>query len=121
MFSSTLVPTPLPSQVVCCRLTDVQKEVYKHLLSSKEIRHIFEGKQTNILSSIGALQKLCNHPSLLQEETNTGSSSRGGGGGGGGRGQSSSSVYNAAEIARMLPPEERTAYVRHTVGLCGGG
>ncbi|CAM9433706.1 unnamed protein product, partial [Phaeothamnion confervicola] len=25
-----------------------------------------QGKQTNILSSIGALQKLCNHPSLLQ-------------------------------------------------------
>ncbi|CAM9988109.1 unnamed protein product, partial [Ectocarpus sp. 12 AP-2014] len=54
-------------QVVCCRLTPVQTKIYKHLLSSKEIRHILNGKQTNILSSIGAMQKLCNHPKLLVE------------------------------------------------------
>lgn len=46
-----------PSQVVCCRLTPLQMNIYKHLLSSKEIRHILNGKQTNILSSIGAMQK----------------------------------------------------------------
>ena len=66
-------------QVVCCRLTELQKTIYKHLLSSKEIRHIFEGKQTNILASIGALNKLCNHPQLLQESTYHGSSTRGNG------------------------------------------
>ncbi|CAN0006928.1 unnamed protein product, partial [Ectocarpus sp. 12 AP-2014] len=54
-------------QVVCCRLTPAQTKIYKHLLSSKEIRHILNGKQTNILSSIGAMQKLCNHPKLLVE------------------------------------------------------
>lgn len=45
-------------QVVCCRLTPVQTKIYKHLMSSKEIRHILNGKQTNILSSIGAMQKV---------------------------------------------------------------
>ena len=45
-------------QVVCCRLTPVQKKIYKHLMSSKEIRHILNGKQTNILSSIGAIKKV---------------------------------------------------------------
>lgn len=45
-------------QVVCCRLTPVQKKIYKHLMCSKEIRHILNGKQTNILSSIGAIKKV---------------------------------------------------------------
>lgn len=44
--------------MVCCRLTPVQKKIYKHLMSSKEIRHILNGKQTNILSSIGAIKKV---------------------------------------------------------------
>lgn len=48
----------IASQVVCCRLTPLQTKIYKHLLSSKEIRHILNGKQTNILSSIGAMQKV---------------------------------------------------------------
>jgi DNA repair and recombination protein RAD54 and RAD54-like protein len=79
-------------QVVCCRLTETQKKIYEHLLSSKEIRHIMDGKQTNILSSIGALQKLCNHPSLLQDAP-SGSSSRGGG-----------SAHGLDSINRFLPP-----------------
>ncbi|CAM9643718.1 unnamed protein product, partial [Chrysoparadoxa australica] len=54
-------------QVVSCRLTSLQETIYQHLLSSKEIRHILNGKQTNILSSIGSMQKLCNHPQLLIE------------------------------------------------------
>jgi hypothetical protein len=73
--------------------------VYRHLLSSKEIRHIFEGKQTNILSSIGHLQKLCNHPCLLYEApaSSTGTSTRGGGG---------SHQALPSELARLLPPDE---------------
>lgn len=73
-------------QVVCCRLTPLQMKIYKHLLSSKEIRHILNGKQTNILSSIGAMQKLCNHPKLLVE-------------GGASRNQDS----GLAEVASFLP------------------
>ncbi|CAN0441077.1 unnamed protein product, partial [Discosporangium mesarthrocarpum] len=53
---------PPPRKVVCCRLTEVQRGIYKHLLSSKEIRHILNGKQTNILSSIGAMQKVSFSP-----------------------------------------------------------
>lgn len=106
--TNTLNAQHLPAklvQVVCCRLTPLQKNVYKHLLSSKEIRHICEGKQTNILSSIGALQKLCNHPMLLQECSPSSSSSRGGpavnyGGGGSNKGQG----IGLPEIAHLLPP-----------------
>lgn len=54
-------PGSIFPQVVCCRLTPVQRRIYKHLLSSKEIRHILNGKQTNILSSIGAMQKVTTH------------------------------------------------------------
>ena len=87
-------------QVVCCKLTEVQQRIYKHLLSSKEIRHICEGKQTNILSSIGALQKLCNHPNLLQEAAPSfGSSTRGGGPSG-----KSKAAIGLNDIAKLLPP-----------------
>lgn len=87
--------------MVCCRLTDVQKAIYKHLLNSKEVRHIFEGKQTNILSSIGALQKLCNHPTLLQEPASSGGSSTRGGG------ASAKANTGVDQISHLLPAAVR--------------
>jgi DNA repair and recombination protein RAD54 and RAD54-like protein len=52
-------------QVVCCNLTDIQKDMYTHLINSKDTQHVLEGKQVNCLGSIQMLMKLCNHPSLV--------------------------------------------------------
>jgi DNA repair and recombination RAD54-like protein len=54
-------------QFVCCRLTPLQEALYERLLSSKEIRHIREGKQTNTLGSIRQLINICSHPKLIQQ------------------------------------------------------
>jgi hypothetical protein len=98
-------------QVVCCRLTELQKTIYKHLLSSKEIRHIFEGKQTNILASIGALQKLCNHPQLLQENSYHGSSTRG----------NASMSASASSTAANIGMAEIQSLLPQDMGGGGGG
>ena len=55
-------------QVVCCNLTEIQQNMYQHLISSKDMQHVLDGKQVNCLSSIQMLMKLCNHPRLIAEE-----------------------------------------------------
>jgi hypothetical protein len=55
-------------QVVCCNLTEIQKNMYQHLISSKDLQHVLDGKQVNCLSSIQMLMKLCNHPRLVADE-----------------------------------------------------
>lgn len=55
-------------QVVCCKLTDIQLNMYQHLVSSKDMQHVLEGKQVNCLSSIQMLMKLCNHPRLVADD-----------------------------------------------------
>ncbi|CAG2195639.1 RAD54B [Mytilus edulis] len=53
--------------VVFCRPTPLQLRLYSHLLSSRMIRSCLMGKMAGAphLICIGALKKLCNHPSLL--------------------------------------------------------
>uniref|UniRef100_A0A665T022 RAD54 like n=1 Tax=Echeneis naucrates TaxID=173247 RepID=A0A665T022_ECHNA len=57
-------------QVVCCRLTPLQTELYKHFLrKAKSVRTLQEGKiSVSALSSITSLKKLCNHPALIYEK-----------------------------------------------------
>lgn len=55
-------------QVVCCNLTEIQRNMYEHLINSKAMQHLTDGKQVNCLGSIQMLMKLCNHPSLLADE-----------------------------------------------------
>jgi DNA repair and recombination protein RAD54 and RAD54-like protein len=55
-------------QVVCCNLTEIQQNMYQHLITSKDMQHVLDGKQVNCLASIQMLMKLCNHPSLVAEE-----------------------------------------------------
>jgi len=55
-------------QVVCCNLTDIQRNMYEHLVNSKDTQHVLDGKQVNCLSSIQMLMKLCNHPRLVADE-----------------------------------------------------
>ena len=55
-------------QVVCCHLTEIQKDMYQHLVNSKDTQHMLDGKQVNCLASIQLLMKLSNHPSLVVDE-----------------------------------------------------
>ena len=55
-------------QVVCCNLTDVQRNMYEYLLSKMEQTHVLEGKQSNALGWIQLLMKLSNHPRLVADE-----------------------------------------------------
>jgi DNA repair and recombination RAD54-like protein len=55
-------------QVVCCNLTEIQHNMYNHLITSKDMQHVIDGKQVNCLGSIQMLMKLCNHPSLVAED-----------------------------------------------------
>jgi DNA repair and recombination protein RAD54 and RAD54-like protein len=52
----------LPSkltQIVICRMTDLQEEMTRVLLNSKEMRHIRDGKHINTLNSIRQLINIC--------------------------------------------------------------
>lgn len=46
-------------QVIACRLSPVQDEIYEMLLNSKEVRHIRDGKQTNTLNTIRQMINIC--------------------------------------------------------------
>ncbi|XP_052033014.1 DNA repair and recombination protein RAD54-like isoform X2 [Apodemus sylvaticus] len=57
-------------QVVCCRLTPLQTELYKRFLKqAKPEEELREGKMSvSSLSSITSLKKLCNHPALIYDK-----------------------------------------------------
>ncbi|NXY35253.1 RAD54 protein, partial [Pomatorhinus ruficollis] len=57
-------------QVVCCRLTPLQTELYKNFLKqAKPVEELKDGKiSVSSLSSITSLKKLCNHPALIYDK-----------------------------------------------------
>ncbi|ELK34622.1 PREDICTED: DNA repair and recombination protein RAD54-like [Myotis davidii] len=57
-------------QVVCCRLTPLQTELYQRFLrQAKPAEELREGKMSvSSLSSITSLKKLCNHPALIYDK-----------------------------------------------------
>ena len=65
---------PKLMQVVCCPLSPLQEQLYRHFLRSSAFKNLMKKANANVLSSITALKKLCNHPSLIFDEkgvTNT--------------------------------------------------
>lgn len=54
-------------QVVCVKMTDLQRGLYEHFLSSKVLSLLMSGKNSGVLSSITALRKLVNHPKLIYD------------------------------------------------------
>ncbi|KAJ5747953.1 uncharacterized protein N7511_009649 [Penicillium nucicola] len=50
-------------QVIFCKLTALQRTIYKRFLGSDEMRSIYTGKR-NSLFGIDILRKICNHPDL---------------------------------------------------------
>ncbi|XP_028278800.1 DNA excision repair protein ERCC-6 [Parambassis ranga] len=51
-------------QVLFCRLTDEQRQVYQSFLDSKEVYQILNGDM-QVFSGLIALRKICNHPDLF--------------------------------------------------------
>ncbi|XP_043228356.1 DNA excision repair protein ERCC-6-like isoform X1 [Amphibalanus amphitrite] len=51
-------------QVLFCRLTDVQRQLYQDYLNSDGLRRIMQGNM-KVFVGLTALRKLCNHPDLL--------------------------------------------------------
>lgn len=60
---------PKLMQVVCCPLSPLQEQLYAHFLSSSAFRDMMKKQNANVLASITALKKLCNHPLLIFDET----------------------------------------------------
>ncbi|KAH0681279.1 hypothetical protein KY284_022364 [Solanum tuberosum] len=78
-------------EVVCCKLTPLQSELYNHFIHSKNVKRAIaeEAKQSKILAYITALKKLCNHPKLIYDTI------RGGGPG----------TSGFEDCIRFFPPE----------------
>ncbi|XP_028819956.1 DNA excision repair protein ERCC-6 isoform X2 [Denticeps clupeoides] len=51
-------------QVLFCRLTEEQRQVYQNFLDSKEVYQIINGDK-QVFSGLIALRKICNHPDLF--------------------------------------------------------
>ncbi|KAF3435394.1 hypothetical protein FNV43_RR22483 [Rhamnella rubrinervis] len=62
-------------EVVCCKLTPLQSDLYNHFIHSKNVKRVIseEIKQSKILAYITALKKLCNHPKLIYDTIKAGS------------------------------------------------
>jgi DNA repair and recombination protein RAD54 and RAD54-like protein len=72
--TNTLLSKHLPPkvmQVVCCKMTDMQRKLYQHLLTSKGVKMALTGRKTDVLPLITALKKLCNHPRLVYDSMKT--------------------------------------------------
>lgn len=52
-------------QVVFCGLSDFQLALYRHFITSPEIKALLRGQDSQPLKAINILKKLCNHPELL--------------------------------------------------------
>jgi hypothetical protein len=52
-------------QYVCCELTPLQDAMYDKLLSSKECRHILDGRNSNALNTIRYMINICSHPDMI--------------------------------------------------------
>ncbi|RMZ81328.1 hypothetical protein DV738_g2303, partial [Chaetothyriales sp. CBS 135597] len=55
--------------VVFCNLAPFQLDLYNHFIRSPDIKSLLKGKGSQPLKAIGILKKLCNHPDLLDLES----------------------------------------------------
>ena len=68
--TNTILSKHLPPkvvEVVCCRMSPLQSQLYRHFLESKAAKAALTGKHTMVLAAITALKKLCNHPKLIYD------------------------------------------------------
>jgi hypothetical protein len=57
-------------QIVCVQLSELQRQLYGHFLSSKLTRNLLT-KNNQALPAITLLKKLCNHPLLIREASSS--------------------------------------------------
>ena len=68
--TNTLLSKHLPAkllQVVCVRMTELQRNLYAAFLGSVAVASAVTGKSTGVLTHITALRKLINHPRLAHD------------------------------------------------------
>ncbi|GJD06797.1 protein chromatin remodeling 8 [Galdieria sulphuraria] len=53
-------------QILFCKLTKEQRELYKKYLNSRELQKVLQGS-VNMLTAVSVLRKICNHPDLYDE------------------------------------------------------
>ncbi|KAK9808913.1 hypothetical protein WJX72_006358 [[Myrmecia] bisecta] len=71
---------PKVVEVVCCKMTELQRSLYCHFLASNAAAKLLTGKKAaRVLSAITALKKLCNHPKLIYDVINAPFNQGGGG------------------------------------------
>lgn len=102
-------------QVVCCKLTNIQQNMYQHLVQSKDAQHVLDGKQVNCLSSIQMLMKLANHPRLVCADDSSSS------GGGGRRGAAKRINYAEEEKSSAAPGADKMSKFLPLDAGGGGG
>ena len=61
---SSLTLPPKNEQVLFCRLTDEQRDIYRNYLASATVKEIMRGS-TQIFVGLINLRKICNHPNLF--------------------------------------------------------
>lgn len=74
--TSQLLTKYLPvkfEQVICVKLSELQRQIYKNFITSEAVRKSMNGKSDGksaltALSNITTLKKLCNHPDLVYEK-----------------------------------------------------
>lgn len=57
-------------EVVCCKMTEIQRDLYCHFLESKAASRLLNTNAKGgckVLSAITSLKKLCNHPKLIYD------------------------------------------------------
>lgn len=54
-------------QVLFCKLTQLQREMYEEFLKSNDLKSIIDGKR-QVLYGVDILRKVCNHPDLMDRD-----------------------------------------------------
>jgi DNA repair and recombination RAD54-like protein len=86
--TNTLLSKHLPPkllQVVCVRMSELQRNLYAAFLGSVAVANTMSGKSTGVLTHITALRKLINHPRLAHDVVRAKQAAGGGARGGGGQ------------------------------------
>ena len=100
--TNTLLSKHLPpklTQVVCVRMTDMQRNLYQAFLGSVAVSNTVTGKSAGALTQITALRKLINHPRLAHDVVRAKQQTSGG------RGQLTGEAAGFEACLHLFPPQ----------------